>query len=87
MSVLPFLDCISSGHSFPPLIAGLVTILYLNEVPVASGADQSDQSDTIHGSGAEKNIKVNILWFTCNSLTRLQTHVNLFADFLFVCIT
>jgi hypothetical protein len=54
---------------------------------VASGADQSDQSDTIHGSGAGKNIKVNILWFTCNSLTRLQTHVNLFADFLFVCIT
>jgi len=54
MEVLPFLDCISSGHSFPPLIAGLVTILYLNADPVASGADQSVQFDTIHGSGAEK---------------------------------
>ena len=54
MPVLPFLAWISSGHSFPPLIAGLVTILYLNEVPVASDADQSDQSDTIHGSGAGK---------------------------------
>ena len=74
MEVLPFLACISSGHSFPPLIAGLVTILYLNVDPVASGADQLDQSETIHGSGAEINIKVNILWRFSN---RLQTHVNL----------
>ena len=51
---IPFLACISSGHSFPPLIAGLVTILYLNADPVASGADQSVQSDTIHGSGTTK---------------------------------
>jgi hypothetical protein len=36
------------------LIAGLVTILYLNADPVASGADQSVQSDTIHGSGTTK---------------------------------
>jgi hypothetical protein len=36
------------------LIAGLVTNLYLNADPVASGADQSVQSETIHGSGAEK---------------------------------
>ena len=83
MEVLPFLACISSGHSFPPLIAGLVTILYLNADPVASGADQSVQSETIHGSGAETDIKVNILWFTelCNSLTdctHMQTYLLIF---------
>jgi hypothetical protein len=41
---------------------------------VASGADHLVQSETIHGSGAEINIKVNILWRFSN---RLQTHVNL----------
>ena len=38
------------------LIGGLVTDLYLKEVPVASGADHSFQSDTIHGSGTEMKI-------------------------------
>ena len=42
-----------SGHSFPPLIAGLTTNLHLNEEPVASGADHSFQSVTIHGSWTE----------------------------------
>ena len=48
----------SSGHSFPPLIGGLVTNLYLNAEPVASGADHVVQSDTIHGSGTT-NIKTS----------------------------
>ena len=42
-----------SGHSSPPLRAGLVMYLTLYLVPEASGADHSDQSDTIHGSGTE----------------------------------
>ena len=44
-----------SGHSFPPLRAGLNIYLTLYLVPVASGALQSDQSETIHGSGTVIN--------------------------------
>jgi hypothetical protein len=40
-----------SGHSFPPLRAGLVMYLTRNLTPEASGALQSDQSETMHGSG------------------------------------
>jgi hypothetical protein len=40
-----------SGHSFPPLRAGLVMYLTRNLTPEASGALQADQSVTIHGSG------------------------------------
>ena len=40
-----------SGHSFPPLRAGLVMYLTRNLTPEASGALQLDQSETIHGSG------------------------------------
>ena len=43
-----------SGHSFPPLSAGLVIYLTLNLPPEASGALHVDQSDTIHGSGTTK---------------------------------
>ena len=46
----PLPSCKRSGHSFPPLRAGLNIILYLNLVPVASGALQLVQSETIHGS-------------------------------------
>ena len=42
-----------SGHSFPPLRAGLVMYLTRNLTPEASGALQLDQSETIHGSGTE----------------------------------
>jgi hypothetical protein len=44
-----------SGHSFPPLRAGLSMYLKRNLVPVASGALQFDQSPTIHGSGTVNN--------------------------------
>ena len=40
-----------SGHSFPPLRAGLVMYLTRNLTPEASGALQADQSVTMHGSG------------------------------------
>jgi hypothetical protein len=40
-----------SGHSFPPLRAGLVMYLTRNLTPEASGELQLDQSVTIHGSG------------------------------------
>jgi hypothetical protein len=43
-----------SGHSFPPLRAGLVMYLTRNLTPEASGALQLDQSVTIHGSGTGK---------------------------------
>jgi hypothetical protein len=43
-----------SGHSFPPLRAGLVMYLTRNLTPEASGALQLDQSETIHGSGTVK---------------------------------
>ena len=51
--IILFLPWMRSGHSFPPLIAGLVTNLHLNEEPVASAADQVFQSDTIHGRTTE----------------------------------
>ena len=65
-----------SGHSFPPLRAGLVMYLTRNLTPEASGALQLDQSVTIHGSGTEIQIRnytlcikilliqKNILYFT-----------------------
>ena len=40
-----------SGHSFPPLRAGLVIYLTRNLTPEASGALQADQSVTMHGRG------------------------------------
>ena len=46
-----------SGHSLPPFNAGLVIYLTLYLDPEASGALQSDQSDTIHGSGTEKKCR------------------------------
>jgi hypothetical protein len=65
-----------SGHSFPPLRAGLVMYLTRNLTPEASGALQLDQSVTIQGSGTEIQIRnytlcikilliqKNILYFT-----------------------
>ena len=43
-----------SGHSFPPLRAGLIMYLTRNLTPEASGALQADQSETIHGNGTIK---------------------------------
>ena len=40
-----------SGHSFPPLRAGLVMYLTRNLTPEASGALHLDQSETMHGRG------------------------------------
>jgi hypothetical protein len=37
-----------SGHSFPPLRAGLIMYLTRNLTPEASGALQLDQSETMH---------------------------------------
>ena len=51
---LPLPSWMRSGHSFPPLRAGLVMYLTRNLTPEASGALQLDQSETIHGSGTEK---------------------------------
>jgi len=48
-----------SGHSFPPLRAGLNIYLTLNLVPEASGALHLDHSDTIHGSGTIEEKKIN----------------------------
>jgi hypothetical protein len=48
-----------SGHSFPPLRAGLIIYLTLNLVPEASGALHLDHSDTIHGSGTIEEKKIN----------------------------
>ena len=42
-----------SGHSFPPLRAGLNIYPTLYLVPEASGALHFDHSDTMHGSGTE----------------------------------
>jgi hypothetical protein len=53
---LPFLDCMSGGHSPSIFIGGLVTILVLYDIPVASMLDHADQSLTRHGSGTEKII-------------------------------
>ena len=47
-----------SGHSFPPLSAGLSVYLTLYLVPVASGADHAVHSLTIHGSGTERYNKL-----------------------------
>jgi hypothetical protein len=44
-----------SGHSFPPLRAGLNIYLTLYLDPEASGALHLDHSDTIHGSGTVNN--------------------------------
>jgi hypothetical protein len=49
-----------SGHSFPPLRAGLVMYLTRNLTPEASGALQLDQSETMHGSGTVIIKLVNI---------------------------
>ena len=46
-----------SGHSFPPLRAGLNIYLTLYLVPEASGALHLDHSDTIHGSGTAKKYR------------------------------
>jgi len=46
-----------SAHSFPPLRAGLNIYLTRNLTPEASGALQSDQSETIHGNGTEIQMK------------------------------
>ena len=54
--LLPFLDCMSGGHSPSIFIGGLVTILVLYDIPVASMLDHADQSLTRHGSGTEKII-------------------------------
>ena len=43
-----------SGHSFPPLRAGLTIILYLNREPVASGPAHELHGPTIHGNGTGK---------------------------------
>jgi hypothetical protein len=51
--LVPLPSCMRSGHSFPPLRDGRVINLYLNLVPVASGALQLVQSVTIHGNGTE----------------------------------
>ena len=52
-----------SGHSFPPLRAGLIMYLTRNLTPEASGALQLDQSETIHGSGTGRNHIVIYLIF------------------------
>jgi hypothetical protein len=46
----------SGGHSPSIFIGGLVTILVLYDIPVASMLDHADQSLTRHGSGTEKII-------------------------------
>ena len=48
---IPLPSWMRSGHSFPPLRAGLIMYLTRNLTPEASGALQLDQSETIHGSG------------------------------------
>jgi hypothetical protein len=65
-----------SGHSFPPLRAGLVMYLTRNLTPEASGALQSDQSETIHGSGTEKN--TFILHVKVKVLCQVQCHKHFF---------
>jgi hypothetical protein len=45
---------VSGGHSPSIFIGGLVTILVLYDIPVASMLDHADQSLTRHGSGTEK---------------------------------
>ena len=54
----PLPSWMRSGHSFPPLRAGLIMYLYLNLTPVASGVDHVVQSDTIHGSGTVNKNKI-----------------------------
>ena len=46
----------SGGHSPSIFIGGLVTILVLYDIPVASMLDHADQSLTRHGSGTEKKL-------------------------------
>ena len=53
-SILPLPSWMRSGHSFPPLRAGLNIYLTLYLDPEASGALHLDHSDTIHGSGTVK---------------------------------
>ena len=72
-----------SGHSFPPLSAGLVMYLTLNLVPVASGSDQSDQSVTIHGSGTAKKIRSNMN--TRRQLTKREFHVTSLSELSIDC--
>ena len=51
ISLLPLPSWMRSGHSFPPLRAGLIMYLTRNLTPEASGALQLDQSETMHGRG------------------------------------